>query len=260
MMSKQISGLLLSTVAGASLLACMWQIKAQGIPFPGPGGVAPGGGGGPLVANAAVRKTSLGTATTAAMDTTGAKILIATLGTYGGDITAAVITDSKSNTWTAVANCAGADTLNNTGLWYAVNPTVGTGHTVSATYTGAINESTAFFLSLAVAAFSGVATSSPLGQNSCGNSTGGTVQPGSITPGSNGQLIITSATNVYAIETWSINSGFTITDQVQSDPGLDAGVALAYYLQPTAAAINPTWTGSGGSSTSRASAIASFKP
>lgn len=86
-----------------------------------------------------------GTATVAtlasAINTTGANLLVVSVGSQPGSVTAPTLTDSKSNTWTLIKAQVGSDVR--TGLYAALNPTVGTGHqfTVTSAMDAAANPS-----------------------------------------------------------------------------------------------------------------------
>ncbi len=183
---------------------------------------------------------------TSSIDTTGATLLICSL--VGGNLTIGM-SDSKGNTWTALTSQDSGSGVTNT-ILYVKNPTVGTGHTFTFNSGGSVP-------AIAVAAFSGADTTSPFDiQNGNPSGSGTTIQPGSITPNNNNELIITGLV-MRLTETASIDSGFTITDQVALAGGLNYGVALAYKIQTTAIAVNPTWTITLASSS--AATIASFK-
>ena len=186
--------------------------------------------------------------TSASIDTTGATLLVAVV-TYTGTPT---VSDSKSNTWTALT-CQ-----QNTSVYsciYYVNsgsPSVGSGHTF--TISGAVTVSV-----INVMAFSGTGASPFDNQNGNSSLLVSTIQPGSITPSQNNDIIITGLSggnNFGAANT--IDSGFTITYQKAVTGGINYGHAGAYLIQTTAAAVNPTWN-MGVSVNNVASTIASFK-
>lgn len=190
---------------------------------------------------------SAGGAITPSIDTTGAKLIVACIDgfTGGGDS----FTDSKSNTWVGL-------TYTNTGtvgtrIYYCTNPSsVGSGHTFT---------TNAAFSSICVACFSGVLTaSSPFDQQNTHSATSGsTIASGSVTPTQDNELLI-AAFGGDATGTNSINGGFTITDQRPFIGGTCYGCSLAYLIQTSAAAANPTWT-LGSAITQGGAAIASFK-
>lgn len=134
-------------------------------------------------------------------------------------------------------------------IFYAQNPTVGTGHTF--TYT-----STAKYPSITVTAWSGTATTSVFDVENGATATSGTsIATGSVTPTQNDELLIAGLT-LQATNTPSIDLSFTITDTVQFSANHFLG-SHAYKIQTTAAAQNPTW--SWGTSTNIVAAIATFK-
>lgn len=198
-----------------------------------------------LVANVALTPPSDDGGTTGAIDTTGANFIVvaATLDALGTP----AISDNKGNSYSIFLSAA-TGTFSRERLYYVINPTVGSGHTFTITNTN-------IHPTICVAAFSGVNTSSTFDveNTNVDNSSGTTIQAGSITPSNNDSLIV-AAFGMTAAGSASINSGYTITDQVST--GNSWGLALAYLIQTTAAATNPTWTGP--TDNSRLATIAAF--
>lgn len=188
--------------------------------------------------------------TTSPIDTTGANLIVVAISDYAIQ-PASILSDSKSNTWNALTPAIGSAPYERTTLYYCYNPTVGAGHTFTATSPSGFT-----YPSINVSAWSGSAAS-PFDVENGGGSPGvSSIQAGSITPSANGELII--AANCFEhTAAWSIDSGFTITDQDVYGGGNNFGGAMAYFVQTTAAAINPTWTNSQSNNVS--AAIASFK-
>lgn len=186
-----------------------------------------------LKANTGAGNTS-GGVTTTGIDTTGANLIVLVLIDYVSSAISA-ITDSNSNAWTALTSQATASTTRST-IFYCFNPTVGAAHTVTATRVNG-------FATLFVSAWSGSVTSPFDVENGAqsGSSTVSTLQTGNITPGSNNELVI-SGTGVDAINTVTIDSGMTITDQVNYSAGNHWGGGMAYIIQTTAGAINSKWS------------------
>lgn len=186
-----------------------------------------------LISNTGAGSTNGLAVTTSAIDTTGANFIIVVIA-GNGNISAATLSDSKSNTWSTV-------TESNTGtsraqLFYAFNPIVGTGHTFST------NSVASNFVSLCVASFSGVtATAFDTQSHFEGDGSDTSIQPGSITPFGSDQLIV-SALGDFTTDTISIDSSFTITDQIPSQFAVRYGCALAYLAQTGQSAVNPTWS------------------
>lgn len=172
------------------------------------------------------------TITTLAMNTTGATLLVAVVS--DGGASPATVTDSKGNTWSPLTNYAGAVTQCR--ISYCVPTSVGTGHTVTAT--GASGS----FPAMCVAAWSGTKATSPL-DGSTGathaNGTGTSLACGNISPAEDGELFIAGFAGDAAAAS-AINLGYTIAETVPL--GASWAANLAYLIQTTAAARNPTWT------------------
>jgi poly(3-hydroxybutyrate) depolymerase len=90
------------------------------------------------------------------------------------------------------------------------------------------------------------------------NGSSGTLATGSVTASVNNELYIAAAGFDQGSAAPSIDSSFTITDTRFYVSGQSEGGSMAYYVQSTAGAINPTWTFSGAFTNS--AAIATFKP
>lgn len=138
-------------------------------------------------------------------------------------------------------------------LFYCANPTTSASHT--------FQTDDPDYPAICVAAFADTAVA-PADQTSQATATDATtIQPGSITPAEGNELVITAV--CYEVLTVSINGAFTITDQVSALGGTSEGLALAYLIQTSAAAVNPTWTAAGsptlGGSNDLAVVMATFK-
>lgn len=177
-------------------------------------------------------------ATSPAIDTTGATLLVVGV-SYLQSAAAPTISDSKGNTWTALTQRVGGN-VHNSRLYYCENPTVGTGHTFTMTGTG----SKALF---GVQAFSGTKNAAVFDAENGGTSGVALTSKatGSVTPAANNSVLVAllgldlNIANVPAID-----SGFTITDKQAPNAGStgEIGFGMAYLIQGTAAAINPTWS------------------
>jgi hypothetical protein len=180
-------------------------------------------------------------ATSSPIDTTGATLLVAvqSAGILAGP------TDSKFNTWTRLTTQTIASGSVN--IYYAFNPTVGSGHTFTN------NSSTG--QTMFVSAWSNTLTTSGVLEAQSGSSQPtpvASIQPGSITPSQTGDLFITGiSANQNVTET--ISSPFTIQD---TQYGYSNYAATAYSVAG-ASAQNPIWTPS--SATEAATAMAAFK-
>jgi hypothetical protein len=180
--------------------------------------------------------------TTAGIDTTGAKLIVVAAA-YSAAIT---LTDSNGNTWTALT--AQQSATHASRLYYCVNPVVGAGHTFTLSSTGG-------FPSLAVAAYSGAASSPFDQQNGSFANASTTAQPGSVTPTSRDQLLITGLSYNSAAAA-SVDSGFTLLES-QGVTANAWGIGMAELIQTAPAAVNPTWTQ--GASEEIAVTIATFR-
>lgn len=81
-------------------------------------------------------------------------------------------------------------------------------------------------------------------RESTAEGTATTMSPGSVTPASNGALLVCGhGTGTAADHT--IGDGFDETNEVTQVGGVNEGAALAWLEQSIAAAINPTWSGGG---------------
>lgn len=193
------------------------------------------------------RTASVASATTSALDTTGATLLVAVC-RYSGS-PASPITDSKGNTWTALSGANSYAGLSGR-MMYCVSPaSVGSGHTW--TIPAGIYE-------MAVAAFSGTGAF-----DSATNATTGV--PG--TSGTGGPLdptiddtLLVGGIHIYnaAADLSAPAVGGPWTEAVALDPAANAiGVALAYLELTTHVSTSATWSWTGGTGTGTAG-IAAF--
>lgn len=200
-----------------------------------------------LVASQSAQAVAGATATTPAVNSTGATLAVVTISNFVGSACSVTLTDSKGNTYTPVANSVSAN--QNACIWYSCNPVVGTGHTFSGTGN---------YTNIAALVYSGTTTSACLGSHSEGSNAGSTVQPGSVTPSNNNSLLITVLATDQNVS-FSIDSSFNVEQQIPSG-GVSLSIATADQVQTTATTRNPTWTLGSGATSSNAAAIAVFKP
>jgi hypothetical protein len=185
--------------------------------------------------------------TTGGIDTLAADLLIVVVSTFGnGTVT---VSDSQGHTWTPRTHY-GTSTDARVRIYYAAAPTGHASHTFTVTATG-------LFPGVAVLAVSGADTSSPYDvENGAGTTLGVTTfAPGSVTPSVDNELLVTGLAS-YSAAVSSIDSGFTIADSATYN-GNALTTALAYKIQTSAGAENPTWTVAASSVGSRN--IATFK-
>ncbi len=205
-----------------------------------------GAGSFALVSHVMAQSTGGAYITTAAINTTGADLIVVA-GVQGASI-ANVVTDSKGNTWTPLTvRTGGTSKLR---LYYCLNPTVGTGHTFS--FNGGVTD----YQSMAVAAFSGAKTTLAFDvENGAITAGASSLQPGSVTPSENGELVIFAIGGGPA-SSLACDTG-TLTDEGVWSSGAHYAVGLRYEIQTTATAVNPTWSWAG--SVDAEAAIATFK-
>lgn len=186
-----------------------------------------------------------GAGTTSSIDTTGASLLVVGVSSYGPPSGSATISDSKSNTWTLLTLYAGVDY--GIQVYYATNPSVGSGHTV--TTGGGLS-----FPGLVFSAFSGVDTASPFDVENGNSAIASTNQAGTVTPSNANSLVISAAAiRQSGMLPTSIDGGFTILDQGGGVSGIAVG--MAYLIQTSIAAADPTWTFSASNASSITSAV-----
>lgn len=190
-----------------------------------------------LVAHAAAKSTGASTGcTTAAIDTTGADLIIVACGTYSA--TPGLLSDSAGNTWTYLNQIGGAS-QGDFRFAFCKAPITSAAHTFSSAKSG--------YQSIAVAAFSGTGGASVVVDQQAGstagdNSTGTTsYPPGNISPVQDGELLVTALVSGGS-GTPTTPSGFTLIDYIQWVNGVNMGIALAWQVQGAKATVNPTWT------------------
>jgi hypothetical protein len=199
----------------------------------------------PLVAQTSVSSTTTG-ATTPAVDTTGATLLVCSLAYDASTGGTPAISDSKSNTWVALT-LRQHSTQSAQRFYYATNPTVGTGHTVTVSSGATVTKP-----AIVVSAFSGMDTTAPFDVES--GATSGTVS-GSLATGS----ITPSLANAVVVSALACGNAAPGTISPTGPVRLAPSTAVSYQQQTTATATNPTWNWSGGNQ-GAAVAIAAFKP
>lgn len=186
-------------------------------------------------------------ATTSSVNTTGADLIIVSVGWYGNGA-APSISDSKSNSYTGLTAKSNISIGNR--LFYVENPTVGSGHTFTVSAASG-------YPSICVLAFSGKNASAAFDQQNGAIGSATSIQPGSVTPTIGNELVVCGLgheNNSGATPT--INGGFTAITKGYSG-GAYEGSGLAYLIQTTATAANPTWSIT--NSAALASTIATFK-
>ncbi|SRR6266436_3581628 len=190
-------------------------------------------------------------ATTGSIDTTGADLIVIHIA-QSKTTTLGTVSDSKGNTYTALTleSCSSGDVKSQ--LLYSKAPTVGSGHTFSYNGTGKAGV-------ISVQAWSGANTSAPFDVGN-GEIDGGLTSAavGSVTPSVDNELVVTGISPGSGYQTsLTIDSSFTVSDKTVYSGGVNFSEGMAYKVQTTAAAVNPTW--SWDTSDFSAANIATFK-
>lgn len=206
-----------------------------------------------LVAHAVAQSTGASTgATTGAVDTSGANFLAIVVAHY--DNITPTVSDSKGNTWTARTSSVNVGNAS-VRLFYATNPTVGSGHTFTVSDTNG-------YASVNGLAFSGMDTSSPYdsAENTNFSSTNvSSLGTGSITPNTSGALLLSGWSTFVAGQASSPSyaSGATQVDNAVNVSGQAMGINVGWNTW-TSGAVSETLTFGG--STAASAFIAAFKP
>lgn len=168
---------------------------------------------------------------TPGLETTGTNLIIITA-SYASVATGLSMTDNKSNTWSFLTahGTVGNVSVN---LYYCINPIVGSNH--SFTLTGST-----IFGWVAAEVFSGGSIFDQ--QNGAASALASSLATGSITPSEDNELIVSGEAYFGDSTMATINSGMNITDSFKDCCTTATTGAMAYKIQTTATAINPTWT------------------
>lgn len=170
-----------------------------------------------------------GGATTPAINTTGANLLVITVSWYAPGTTP-VVSDTKSNIWVPLKQTGAGD--QKCQIYYSINPVVGTNHVFFADGSGSNPV-------LRVIAASGAHSNPVVGQDGRASATGFTNNPGPVLPPVAGCLIVTGL--AFGVDpSATIDQGFNAAYM-----GFSGGVNTAgagAYLEPlTRYAVDPQW-------------------
>ncbi len=188
-----------------------------------------------LKASSAAAYVSSGAVTSAAIDTTGADLLIAFVGSENnaGNTIFQSGLDSKGNTFTPVAIVTNWGKCS---MWYCANPgsKVGSGHTVS--FQG--NNSGVPRLVVYFVAFSGSLPTGPYDKQSTNSAVSTSIQPGALTVNA-GELVVADANSSGGSPALGL-SGLTLGGSIAE--GLAVALTWGYAIQATTGSFNPTFT------------------
>jgi hypothetical protein len=205
-----------------------------------------------LVAGAFASKAAAagGFAVTSPIDTTGADLLVVAISYLFAN--AAAPTDTYNNTWHALTTYSLAGTGFTT-IWYAYNPTVGTGHTFTA-------QSTGQYPCISVAGFAGANTTSAVFEvgtdSGAASGSSAPIHTGSVAAASIGDLYIATAGG-YVDGSVTVDSSFTVLAQ-DGAGGQDIFGSIAYLIATSTSPVNPAFTYVGSSFSQWSAAIAAF--
>ena len=189
--------------------------------------------------------TGATTFTTPNVTTVGGNLIIVEL-SYNS-LTTVVLSNSKGNTCTAltprsISNFTGV-------IYYCPNPTSATDYNFTVTGIGNI------YASIAVRVWSGAAAV-PFDSENGATGTGTSIATGTVSPSENGELIVAMLAG-NSTDTISVDSGFTISDQIPFVSYDHDALAVARLIQTTKRPVNPTF--SWANSSYGIAAIACFK-
>jgi hypothetical protein len=189
------------------------------------------------------------TVTTAAIDSTGANLIVLVVsGTTG--VTDYTVSDSKSNTYTALTRYVGAPSVD-VRMHYVAAPTVGSGHTFTVTK----NSGGSMFPSVAVLAVSGAHATPHDQENGNNAASAAAVSTGNVTPSQDNELIVAGCS--YTGPNPSTVTGGSLVEDEDIVEGAGYGVTIAHEIQTTATTVSATFTVGG--ARELAAAIETFK-
>jgi hypothetical protein len=157
----------------------------------------------------------------------------------GNKSTTLSITDGQSNTWNSVVSVQVTGTGNGELLQcFEAHNTAGGADTLT------VSTTLSTTLRIAIAEYSGVATTSPIDSSNSNTGSSASPQSNSITPAANNELII-AAGSVDAAETFTAGTNFTMFEVVPAAP---SKLGMEDWVQTTATATNGPMTLSGSDS------------
>ncbi len=200
------------------------------------------------------------TTTTGSIDSSTGTIALVCVSYYSGasgPLAANKISDSKSNSYTALSSYIATGTIADSAVrwYYCANPTVGSGHTATVNSGGAT-----IVAAIALVVFSGVITTSPFDveNGATPSATATTRSTGSVTPSQNDSVCVAMVQAGDSLSGIAVNGSFTLSAGVAGAPGSKFGLQTAYLIQTTATAANPQFSAT--APDFRPAAIAVFKP
>lgn len=211
-----------------------------------------------LVAHTQLTTGGANGGTTAAIDCTGANLIIRSLEWFaGGSITSN--TDSSGNSYGSPIITQGGGAGNNAVSIYAVvNPTVSSSQTFSVAGVGS-------FPTISIECWNDSSGTPAFDTGAVNNGTAlsaSTIAAGTFAylPTVPNALVLTSISSFTSVSVvYTPDSGFTVSDQT-SPTASHVGGALAYLIQTTATSVNPIWTLSPPDAGGAGTVLFGFKP
>jgi len=191
----------------------------------------------PLLSSHFVQALGPSGGTTTAFNGIGAKLIVVNTSTFSGGWCGGsghTISDSQSNVYISAGSYLSGlgDGIE---MFYVFNPTVTGSMTI--TCSGAN-------VTVSVLPFSGTFVGTTEGLNGATTTSGTTLATGSTSTltAPDHEVCVTGVNFSATSGTVSIDTGFTITDQVPTNNAYSQGDAGAYLVPPSTSALNPTWT------------------
>lgn len=197
-----------------------------------------------LVDKTAFAAASNFSATSASISTVGYSLLTASANQYDVDPNTITISDLCGNTWLHTTSYGLPATESRSTLWYSFTALSCTSDTLTVQGN---------FLGVVFASWSGTKISAtPLDQQNGSASVSGTSPQtfGSITPSVAGTLVISTLGAPPTSTTPYTAAGLTAVASQAYSGSNNEGVSAAYIVQGAASAVNPSWSWTGGTSTS----------
>lgn len=181
-----------------------------------------------------IKGTNSGGATTVAMDTSGANLIVLGVSYYAAS-PAPTVSDSKGNAWTPLPFYDFGDP--GVQFHYCAAPIVGSGHTFTAA--GANS-----YAVIAPSAWSGAAASPYESENGAGSFVAvSSLGSGNVTPVGPGSLVISAIMHLSAVSGLSVaGGGMAIIESLALSSGNYIGGGLAYEIQGAAATRAAAWS------------------
>lgn len=197
-----------------------------------------------VVASGTAKSTN-GTSVSLTLDTTGANLIVISVSSLAS-VSAPTLSDNQSNTWTPLTERTASNSRQR--IYYCIAPSVNASHQFS--LSGASSTPV-----IGVLAVSGAAASPFSAETGAVTTSASELQPGEITPAEDNMLIVTGCTNAAALASApDIASGWTVSKQAGTS-GVNMGGGIAYQIQTTATAVNPTWAWTGTNHAAAAMAV-----